>query len=756
MTPQQGRSPVFHAAAAVAGSLLLFQLPALPPVWCAFLLPVLLLAAWRVPWLRVSAFLALGFCWSWWHAAVLLDDRLAPGLAGEDLVVEGRIVSIPEREGPVLRFVFAPSDTARYPDRIRLSWYYPEQIPRAAETWRLAVRLKRPRGFMNPGGFDYERWLFREGIGATGYVRDTPPARRLPGPRDGILALRAAVVERIHEVLPQHRFAGIVAGLTVGHAGGVPDSQWERLRATGTIHLMAISGFHVTMVAALVLWLVGRLWRCSARCCERVPSRVAGAVAGFLAAFGYALLAGFSVPTQRTLVMLAVALGALLLRRAVDVPAVLAVAALAVLALDPLAVLAPGFWLSFGAVGLILLAMARRPAPRGWRAWLRAQWAVTLGLLPLLLLSFGQAPLAGPLANLLAIPLFSFCIVPACVLALLLPAPLDGWLWMLAARALDGLWPLLGWLAQVFPPWQPPGVPAAGLVVPGLAVLLLLAPRAVPARWLGAVAFVPLLWSAGTAAPPPGSFHFALLDVGQGLAAVVRTAGHTLVYDTGPRFGSGSDTGALVVVPYLRARGLVPDRLVISHSDSDHAGGAESLLAAWPDLDVIAGQPQGHPVWSRCRAGDSWRWDGVDFRFLHPASEHPPASDNARSCVLRIRAGGHSLLLTGDIGAAQERRLLRAGAPLQSDILVVPHHGSAGSSSPGFVAAADPDYALVPAGYRNQWDFPRPVVVARYRRAGARVLETARRGALLFRVSPDGIEFNGGWRQHRDRIWRAR
>lgn len=754
MLSQQGRDIAVYGAAAVGGCLLLFQLPVLPqPAWLLLLLPLGFAA--RHPAGRVLLVCALGFVWAWWHAQQGLADRLDPALAGRDLVVSGRIVSLPERNGPALRFRFAPEGQAELPATLRLSWYYPETVPAAGERWRFTLRLREPRGFANPGGFDYEGWLFREGLGATGYVRDRPPPERLAPAAPGLLAMRAAVTRRIHEVLPADPFAGIVAGLAVGHAAGVDDAHWAVFRATGTVHLMAISGFHITMVGGLVYWLCSRLWRRSARLCERVPAPLAGAGAGLCVAAVYALLAGFSVPTQRTLAMLALAFGALLLRRAVRLPALLGGAALLVVLLDPVAVLAPGFWLSFGAVALILYVLTRQPRPAGWRAFLRAQLAVTLGLLPLLFAFFGQAPLAGPLANLVAIPLFSFLIVPLAVSGVVLPAPVDAWCYQGAAALLHLLWPLLEWLAAELPAWHggAGGGAAAWLALAGGAVLLL-APRAVPARWLGCLAVLPLLGA--PRGPAPGGFEFWLLDVGQGLAGVVRTAGHTLVYDAGPRFATGSDTGRLVVEPFLRARGLAPPSLlVISHSDTDHAGGADSLLAVWPETPVLAGQPPPDSGWRACRAGQAWRWDGVEFQVLHPGPD-APADDNARSCVLRVSAGEHALLLTGDIQAAVERALVRRQAGrLASELLVVPHHGSATSSTREFIAAVGPRHALAAAGYRNRWGFPRAEVLERYAAAGARVHETARAGALAFRVTPDRVEFLGGWRRRDARLWRA-
>ncbi|HET9679350.1 MAG TPA: DNA internalization-related competence protein ComEC/Rec2 [Gammaproteobacteria bacterium] len=753
---KQGRNLAIYGIAAVAGSMSLLWLPALPSVLYLWLLVPLLVLAWRYRTLRIVLVFAVGFCWAWWHAQVRLDDQLPAPLAGDDIVVTGEIISIPERSGPAVRFLFAPEETVRLPDKIRLSWYYPEEQPQAGERWQLTVRLRQPRGFLNPGGFDYEAWLFREGIGATGYVRDKPPAKRLEKAGFSILTTRAAVVQRIETVLADSPFTGVVAGLAVGHAAGVPDSQWQTLRATGTIHLMAISGFHITMLAGLVYFLTLRLWHCSARLCARVPAPIAAALTGLLAATIYALLAGFSVPTQRTLIMLAVGFGALLLRRPMRISLVLGTAALAIIIVDPFAVLAPGFWLSFIAVAVILYAAWRYPRPSGVRAFLTAQWAVTIGLLPLLLVFFGQTPLAGPIANLLAIPLFSLFVAPLCVLGVVLPAPLDAWCFEFAAMLLEYFWPVLEWLGNALPPLRLPAPGVFVMLLSVLAIALLLAPRAVPGRWLGCLLLLPLLL-VQPLSPVAGSLRLTVLDVGQGLAVVVRTAQHTLIYDTGPGFSSGNDIGEMVILPYLAAKNIDrPDKLIISHSDNDHAGGADSILDAWPKLDVLAGQPRNE--WQACHTGQQWHWDGVDFRMLHPIKNPHFDADNAWSCVLKISTATGSVLLTGDIQQAVERDLVQGQLPqtLNSDILIVPHHGSASSSSAAFIKAVSPDYALVSAGYNNRWDFPRPVVVKRYHHAHAHLLETAKEGTLRFIIDAQGVRYLGSYRRENQRIWRAK
>lgn len=758
----------------LAGVLLLLRLPEPPaPAWWWLLAPAAV-AAWRWPLFRIPVFLLVGAAWAAWHAQLRLDDRLPAVLAGDAMHVAGRIASIPESRSTGVRFLFAPDEASRQrpagrlPSLLRLSWYHPEQVPQAGERWRLIVRLRQPRGFMNPGGFDYEAWLFQRGIGATGYVRAPQRAVRIaPAPRFSLPALRATIARDINATLAGNPFAPLVAGLAVGYRNDITDAQWDVLRGTGTSHLMAISGLHVGMVAGLAFFLGQWLCRRFVRLSGRLPAPVIAAVIALLAAALYAALAGFSVPTRRALIMLSVVLGALMLRRPLPPWRALAAALLTVLVLDPLAVLGAGFWLSFGAVAVIAYALGWRRFPphpgsvvTGKLAALwRVQCAVVLGLAPLTLLFFKHIPAASLAANLVAIPVFSFLVVPLVLAGMALPGSLGEGCWELAAAVIGGCWIFLEALNDWLPRFSPVVSTWPALLAAGLGVALLLTPRGVPGRWLGLVMFLPLAFGSPDG-PSHGAYRFTLLDVGQGLAAVVETRRHVLVYDTGPAFASGSDTGSLVVLPFLKARGLVPDRLVVSHGDRDHAGGAASLLAAYPGLPVSSGQPRrlALPGTTPCRAGQSWHWDGVRFEFLYPAAAAAAASGqrhNDASCVLRIEGGGGSVLLTGDIEAAAERRLLAADRALASDVMLVPHHGSATSSTPALLEAIAPDYALVSAGHANRWGFPKPEVRARYAAAGIRLLDTAASGAISFEVDGEGVRLRGRHRPDSPRIWRA-
>ncbi|MEJ2346949.1 MAG: DNA internalization-related competence protein ComEC/Rec2 [Gammaproteobacteria bacterium] len=715
--------------------------------WC-WLAPGLLAAAWRWPPLRPPAMAGVGFLWALLQASMALQHVLPPAWEGVDLEAVGRIASVPRDDVRRLRFVLRvdrlrhAGHTIPGPRRLRLSWYGRAPRLQAGDRWRLTVRLKRPSGLMNPGTFDYERWLFQHRIDATGYVRDGASNRRLASGWS-LDRVRQRLVERLRRALGRDRNLGVITALAVGERDGISPAQWDLLNATGTSHLLAISGLHIGLVAGLAFVLMRWLWSRSLRLTLRLPAPKAAALAGLAAAAAYAALAGFSVPTQRALIMVAVAFGGLLLGRCRRPADSLAVALLLVLLWDPLAVLAAGFWLSFTAVAVILYGMSARVGGSGvWWRWGRVQWLVAAGLLPLSLVFFQRLSWIAPAANLVAVPWVSLLVVPLVLLGstlLMLGVGLGGWVLHGAGILLNLLWRFLDVLAAVpMAVWSQQAPPLWAVLAAALGGLLLLAPRGFPARWLAA-----LLWLPAFVALPPapgrGVLDLTVLDVGQGLAVVARTRRHTLVYDAGPRFSASFDAGEAVVVPFLRNLGVRRiDRLVVSHDDRDHMGGVNSVLRRLAVDDVLAGVPEAVAgVRARqCRRGQSWTWDAVRFRVLSPSSSST-LNGNNRSCVLRIDAPGGSVLLTGDIQADVEKRLV-AQVPrwLPVDVLVVPHHGSRTSSTAAFVHRVSPAYAVFTTGYRNRFGFPRPVVVARYRAAGAALLDSAADGAVRFRIGP--------------------
>jgi len=748
---------------------------------CAASTPVVRRVVIIMP-LLIAGF-ALGFFWASAFGYWRLAEALPTVNEGRDIQVVGVVRALPQQIERGVRFEFDVEQASMsVPSHISLAWYRGQEndeteafqdLPvHAGERWRFTVRLKRPHGNVNPHGFDYEGWLFERGIRATGYVR--PPysvsATRLDEavwrPAYAVEMLRERIRERFQTVLPgapdETNSVGILIALAIGDQQAIAPELWQQFAKTGVTHLMSISGLHVTMSAGIFYWLAGWLWRRSPVLPLILPAQKAAAIAGFMAAFAYSLLAGFAVPAQRTLYMLGVVALARLLNREVAASRVLALALLVVLILDPWAVLAAGFWLSFGAVALLFYIGSGRLGAAHWLAeWGRAQWAVMLGMLPALLALFQQFSLVSPLANAVAIPLVSFVITPL-ALAGALPF-FDPLLW-LANFMTSGLMHCIDWLAALpLATWQqaaPP--PWSVLLALGGGVWLLL-PRGFPARWLGLLAFLPLL-TATPLRPLPGEAEVVVLDVGQGLAIHVQTATHDLLFDTGPKFSAEADSGNRIIVPYLRAMGVRRlDELIVSHADNDHAGGAESVLASVPVDLLRTSLPPDHPLNTLshlpCRAGNYWDWDGVRFTMLHPPAGLQAKKTNAVSCVLSVGAKGRSLLITSDIEAAQESALVtrREGSlanPLNAEVLIVPHHGSRTSSTEAFIAAVGAKEVIFPVGYRNRFGHPKPDVVARYEQSGAHLQRTDVAGAVSVHLGAKGVRIEHA-RVARRRYWQS-
>jgi len=732
----------------------------------------------------VAAVLA-GFATTEWRAGQRLAKALPAALEGQDLVVIGVVASLPRQGTPASRFVFEP-ETAEWlgrpvtlPPRIQLAWYSRDGSwsggdavapPSAGERWQLTVRLRRPHGAMNPNGFDFELWLWEQDIAATGYVRTGGDARnrRLDAQAGAsVQRWREAIRSRIQATVTDRGAAGVIAALAVGDQAAIERDDWVLFRAVGIQHLVAISGLHITMLAWLGAAVGGWAWRrvpgrIGERLLLRLPAPLAARWIGLATALAYAVLAGWAVPAQRTVCMLAVVVVLRSLGLSWPLLAVLGAAGGAVVLLDPWALLQPGFWLSFVAVAVLIAAEpgASRalhdpalPTRAALALRLRAlmlaglhtQAVATVALAPLTLLFFHQVSVVGFLANLVAIPWVTLVVTPLALAGMVLPP-----LWLLSAAAVQALSvvlaPLATWSGAL---WHAAAAPPLllGLGLLGGAVAVLRLPWRL--RACGLAMALPLL-APPVPRPEPGSFELLALDVGQGTSLVVRTARHLLVYDAGPAFSAESEAGSRIVLPALRARGERQiDRLVLSHRDSDHTGGAAALFAGLPVRAWSSSLEERHPLraqtpaHTRCAAGQGWTWDGVRFEILHPRSgdfpsfEAVPPRANALSCVLRVSAGAASALLTGDIEAAQEAALLAttrdSATALASTVLVAPHHGSKTSSSPAFLDAVAPGLALFQAGYRSRFGHPAPEVEARYRERRITVVRSDRCGAWIWR-----------------------
>jgi len=767
----------------VAGTAWLQQAAVLPETRLAGLAVAALLAARLAPaWARallvVSAGLVAGHDHAAWRAGLRLADELPAAWEGRDIAIEAVVADLPRVSNRGTRFLVEPrrvmTDGAMLPSRVSLTWYAgrdaaPPPEVRAGERWRLTVRLKRPRGLANPHAFDFEPWALARGIRATGYVRASPAPERVtprePGWPQDVHRLRGEVRSSMLATLGESRLAGVLVALAVGDQDAIAAPDWETFWRTGIGHLVSISGLHVTMFASLAFVAVAFLWVRAPALALAVPARKAAAVAGVAAAAAYTLLAGFGVPAQRTLAMLAVAAASVVLDRHASPSRVLAAAALAVLLLDPWAVLAPGFWLSFGAVGAIFLVLGLRARPPGAiRGAVATQAAVTLALWPALAALFGEVSLVSPLANAFAIPLVSLVVVPLTLAGALLQLPAL----LHAAHALleAGMAPLEALAAMPGAVAENPAAPALAVACAVAGAVVLLAPRGLPMRFAAAALLLPLAFHRAPA-PGPGEAWVDVLDVGQGLAVVVRTATRALAYDAGPSWNDESDSGNRLVVPYLRGEGVRRlDGLVITHADDDHAGGALSVARAREPTWLLSTLPSGDwrhglaPESLPCVAGHRWAWDGVAFEVLHPfpAALRDRRRENDRSCVVRVAARGGSMLLAADIERQAESELVASARQgLRSDALLVPHHGSRSSSTPGFVAAVAPAVAIVSAGWMNRFRQPSPEVLARYRERGAQVLRTDHQGAIRVILPADGgTPVRAAPREARPRYWSDR
>ncbi|MBC3886220.1 DNA internalization-related competence protein ComEC/Rec2 [Undibacterium griseum] len=741
-----------------------------------------------------------GFLWAALLAHAAMRQQLPVAWEGRDLSVTGTVASLPLQLAQGQRFDFTvedwqdsaltPQERQNLPQKLSLSWYAmnngfgmqsqnisPDwQMVQPGQRWQLRVRLKRPHGNANPDGFDYEVWLLEQGIRATGTVRNaaeadgaaSPPNRKLQefvwSAGNLVERSRALLRARMHAALPDAPYAGVIVALVIGDQREIPQSDWTVFNRVGIGHLISISGLHITMVAGMFAWLMSWLWRRSffldLVLPLRIPAQKIAALAGALMAVLYVALAGFGVPAQRTMVMLLVVAVAMWNGRITRISSVLCLALAAVVLADPWAVLSPGYWLSFAAVGVIIYAagsggeMQEVHGPGGnasdsrrrrWHATLnaaaRTQYAVTVGLVPLTMLLFGQISLISPVANAVAIPLISLVVTPMSLLGSIAPAPLSGWLLLAAHGLVQILAGVLGWCSQLpFAVWNA-ALPSWWIFVLALAgIVWLLAPRGWPMRWLGAVCCLPLL----LVPPEPvaqGKMRVTAFDVGQGMALLLETAQHRLLYDTGPFYAPGSDGGSRVILPFLKSHGIHQlDMLMVSHQDSDHSGGALSILQQLPVTLVSSSLREDAPLvlqakaHRRCISGQSWEWDGVQFEILQPVSASYESSkwkSNARSCTLKVSAPDFSMLLPGDIEATQEDELIHMQPEkLRADVLLAPHHGSGTSSTPAFLRAVSPALAIFQVGYLNRYHHPKPEVFQRYADFGINRLRTDESGAI--------------------------
>jgi competence protein ComEC len=734
---------------------------------------VLLLAATRLPpsWLTHAMMLigiaSVGFAFAAAQAGLRMADQLAFDDEGRDVAIVGVVATLPARLERGMRFEFdverIETPQVHVPSRILLGWYSGNLALQPGERWSFTVRLKRPHGTINPGGFDFEAWMLERNLRASGYVRaghNDPPRTRMQSmiwrPGYAIERSRSWLRDRLQPSLESKRYGGVVAALVLGDQKAISDADWTLFNRTGIGHLVSISGLHITMIAGLAGLVVGALWRRSPVLMARAAAQTAAIVAGLVAAMSYALLAGWGVPAQRTVLMLATVGIAWLFHSRISAGTSLALAGALVCVFDPWAVLAPGFWLSFGAVAAIVWVVQGRPLGAASWSWhllqaaTRVQIAVTLALIPATVLLFHQLSIVSPFANAIAIPAVSWVVTPLALIgaafaAMPLPLALIAEPILGLANAIFAvLASTLQWAASFSWATLPVATPPLLLVaLAGIGVVWLLGPPGWPLRATGAIALIPMfVWPATRAAI--GEVWVTALDVGQGSAVLIESADSVWLYDAGPRYSSDSDAGERIIVPYLRHRGIGRlDGVIVSHLDSDHSGGAASVLRSVTVERVVSSIAAGHATLGgrvdvqRCDAGMRWTSGALSFVVLHPAASDYDGkrASNAMSCVVRISLGALHLLLTGDIALADEAALLVREPGLRADWLEAPHHGSRTSSSAQLLDALGATAAVVQAGYRNRFRHPNEEVVARYRARNIELLRTDHLGAVQWRFA---------------------
>lgn len=711
----------------------------------------------------VVAFM-FGLVWALFFAHMQLSWELPKNLEGKVIIISGFVASIPEVANKQTNFLFkldkVNNKTAH--GLARLSWPMANLHLNVGDAWSFSVKLKRIHGTMNPGGFDMEAWSLQQGIRVSGYVVTTkaqPPKNlQLWNARYMVDRMRQYVGDQIAENLPRSHTSPWITALAIGERKNIDAASWKVLRNTGTNHLMAIAGLHIGFMSAFIYGLVLFIWRRVAVLTLYLPAQHAASLAALFIALIYSAMAGFSIPTQRACLMFSTFLLVVLLRRNVPVWHIWSMALMVVLLFNPLSVLVESFWLSFASVALIIYGMKGRLAPGGW--WwkhARIQWVIAIGLIPLSIWLFKQCSIISFVTNSIAIPWVGFLIVPLTLLGCfaLLCWPWLGSLCLKGAdKLLELLWSILTYFSECsWSSWyhDVPHIWILGIACVG--IVMLLVPSGFPGRYFGICWLMPLFFYQHHE-PAKGEVWFTLLDVGQGLSAVIQTQHHLLVYDAGVKWGDYFDVGESIVLPFLRHQGIKKiDMLVISHGDNDHRGGANAILQQMPVLTVKTSVPYYFKNASYCLRGTTWLWDDVEFSFIYPTQEFLGLGNDS-SCVLKITSQHQSILLTGDIEKMAEEYLINTNpAELRSTIIVAPHHGSKTSGMNDFIEAVYPKIVLFPTGYRNRYHFPHPSVVQEYRNIHATLLNTAEVGAISLNLP--GTLVPTLYRDQHKRYWSA-
>lgn len=743
---------VTFVLAFLAGDLYIQNLANLPSAGLLLMVTItsilLIIFLKKIPYFYLIPAFLIGCSYTSWYAKQQLAGRLPSCLESKTIVATGFVAAIPTHHKETISFLFALENLAHKQFNhhlVRLTWRMPQKQLHVGEKWKLYVKLKKIHGLQNPGGFDFESLSLQKGLIATGYVVERFPNQLLASSNYNIIdQYREKLLTKIIKILPATPTANWLVALILGERNNIAANDWLILRNTGTNHLMAIAGLHIGIIAGMAHFVIKFLVRrFCIRICQFVPLQIISGYAALIAALFYSALAGFSLPTQRASIMLLIFLSGLFLRTKLNPWQVWASALLIVLLLNPLNVLNDSFWLSFGTIAIIFYGMQSRLSPQGiWWKWGRVQWIVGLGLMPLTLVLFHQSSLISFVANSIAIPWLSFLILPFCLLSLpflFIYSPISAFLLYLSDQSLKILWTILTWLAHLdISVWYQSMPNYIILALSIFAIILLLLPKGIAGKGLGAVFLLPLFCFQ---APHPklNEYWLTVLDVGQGLAILVQTKQHTLIFDTGPRYNLHFDSGESVLSPYLHYQGIKKiNTLVVSHGDNDHIGGANYILNHFKVAAIKTSVPTHFTDQSSlCLAGEKWQWDGVSFSFLYPDKNHLGLGNDS-SCVLRIENDFYAVLLTGDIEKYAENILVNSpDAKLAAQVLVAGHHGSKTSSTIDFIKKVNPKFVIYATGYKNRYHFPHIQIIERFKKLNVTQLETAKTGAILIKFPND-------------------
>ncbi len=739
----------------------------LPPIHCLGLMPfVIFLARRRTAWYPVSV-AVLGYCWTYIFALILIFPQLSDALQNQDIPITGVVADIRSQHDQYSRFVFQldpqsiQENQRQIPQRVILSWYRPENKLHLSQPCRFTVRLKKHWRYANPGSFDKEKMMFLQGIGARGYVR-SGECETVGSSHNNNFSLRERWLAKFSNKTAEYDNYHLMSALSFGAREDMQSHDWEILRNTGTSHLLAISGLHLSAISAVIYFVVMSMARCSATLCNRWPAQKIAAIFAICAAIFYAYLAGFSLPTQRALIMVSVALLAIILNKPVVNFTVLSVALLIVLIINPMSTLYAGFWMSFSAVFFIFFFIKSVRAKNKIIKVILLQCYLGAALFPISLWFFSEASVLAPIVNVIAVPVVSFLILPVLLLSVvfvLLDSNIAGHLLSIVDVMFEWLWLGFELVANVSFSSLEFYPSLLAVIACEIGLLILIQPSGLPGKYLSYL-LISSLFLIQTPKLQSRQLRVTVLDVGQGLSVVLETTNHAMIYDAGPRSFSGFSTGHSVILPYLHYRGISTlDLAIVSHNDNDHSGGIYALMEQHKIQSLmVSNQPDLYQTddIQLCRAGWTWSWDGVEFEILHPP-ENWLSNDNNRSCVLKITHPGGKILLAGDIEKTAEDWLVdQYGDNLGSDLLLAPHHGSTSSSSYRFVGRVHPQTAVFSAGYMNRYGFPHATIMQRYQEQGAQLVDITYEGAVTFLFDAQtGMTTQPGHRSSTQRYWHS-